>query len=58
VRWQDAYANASADSGAIFIDIGGGTTDAALVRRVRRRDTHVYVGGVRLHRLSASKGCR
>src|SRR6266480_544304 len=51
-------ANASADSGAIFIDIGGGTTDIALVRQGGIEETRRFALGeptfTRL--LAASKG--
>src|SRR6266480_4280853 len=50
--------NASADSGAIFIDIGGGTTDIALVRQGGIEETRRFALGeptfTRL--LAASKG--
>src|SRR6266480_2232878 len=51
-------ANASADSGAIFIDIGGGTTDIALVRQGGIEETRMFaLGGRTFTRLlAASKG--
>ena len=51
-------ANASADSGAIFIDIGGGTTDIALVRQGGIEETRMFALGGRTftRRLAASKG--
>jgi cell division protein FtsA len=51
-------ANASADSGAIFIDIGGGTTDIALVRQGGIEETRMFALGGRAftRRLAASKG--
>ena len=50
--------NASADSGAIFIDIGGGTTDIALVRQGGIEETRMFALGGRTftRRLAASKG--
>jgi cell division protein FtsA len=51
-------ANASADSGAIFIDIGGGTTDIALVRQGGIEETRMFALGGRTftRRLAANKG--
>jgi cell division protein FtsA len=51
-------ANASADSGAIFIDIGGGTTDIALVRQGGIEETRMFALGGRTftRRLASSKG--
>ncbi len=51
-------ANASADSGAIFIDIGGGTTDIALVRQGGIEETRMFALGGRTftRRLAAHKG--
>ncbi len=51
-------ANASADSGAIFIDIGGGTTDIARVRQGGIEETRMFALGGRTftRRLAASKG--
>src|SRR6266705_3285918 len=51
-------ANASADSGAIFIDIGGGTTDIALVRQGGIEETRMFALGGRTftRRLATSKG--
>jgi cell division protein FtsA len=51
-------ANASSDSGAIFIDIGGGTTDIALVRQGGIEETRMFALGGRTftRRLAASKG--
>ena len=50
--------NASADSGAIFIDIGGGTTDIALVRQGGIEETRMFALGGRTftRRLAATKG--
>ncbi len=50
--------NASAESGAIFIDIGGGTTDIALVRQGGIEETRMFALGGRTftRRLAASKG--
>lgn len=50
--------NASADSGAIFIDIGGGTTDIALVRQGGIEETRMFELGGRTftRRLAARKG--
>jgi cell division protein FtsA len=50
--------NASADSGAIFIDIGGGTTDIALVRQGGIEETRMFALGGRTftRRLAAAKG--
>src|SRR5207245_2346266 len=51
-------ANTSAESGAIFIDIGGGTTDIALVRQGGIEETRMFALGGRTftRRLAASKG--
>src|SRR6266496_4367464 len=51
-------ANASTDSGAIFIDIGGGTTDIALVRQGGIEETRMFALGGRTftRRLASSKG--
>jgi len=51
-------ANASADSGAIFIEIGGGTTDIALVRQGGIEETRMFALGGRTftRRLAVSKG--
>jgi cell division protein FtsA len=51
-------ANASADSGAIFIDIGGGTTDIALVRHGGIEETRMFALGGRTftRRIATSKG--
>ncbi len=51
-------ANAGPDSGAIFIDIGGGTTDIALVRQGGIEETRMFAQGGRTftRRLAASKG--
>src|SRR5436309_192041 len=51
-------ANASADSGAIFIDIGGGTTDIALVRQGGIEETRMFalVGRTFTRRLATNKG--
>ncbi len=50
--------NASADSGAIFIDIGGGTTDIALVRQGGIEETRMFALGGRTftRRLASGKG--
>jgi cell division protein FtsA len=50
--------NASADSGAIFIDIGGGTTDIALVRQAGIEETRMFALGGRTftRRIATSKG--
>jgi len=50
--------NASADSGAIFIDIGGGTTDIALVRQGGIEETRMFPQGGRTftRRIATSKG--
>jgi cell division protein FtsA len=50
--------NASADSGAIFIDVGGGTTDIALVRQGGIEETRVFALGGRAftRRIATSKG--
>ncbi len=50
--------NANADSGAIFIDIGGGTTDIALVRQGGIEETRMFALGGRTftRRISTSKG--
>jgi cell division protein FtsA len=50
--------NASADSGAIFIDIGGGTTDIALVRQGGIEETRMFALGGRTftRRLASNKG--
>lgn len=50
--------NASADSGAIFIDIGGGTTDIALVRQGGIEETRMFALGGRTftRRLASHKG--
>jgi cell division protein FtsA len=50
--------NASADSGAIFIDIGGGTSDIALVRQGGIEETRMFALGGRTftRRLASSKG--
>jgi cell division protein FtsA len=50
--------NASADSGAVFIDIGGGTTDIALVRQGGIEETRMFALGGRTftRRLASSKG--
>jgi len=50
--------NAASDSGAIFIDIGGGTTDIALVRQGGIEETRMFALGGRTftRRLAASKG--
>lgn len=51
-------ANASADSGAIFIDVGGGTTDIALVRHGGIEETRMFALGGRTftRRIATSKG--
>lgn len=51
-------ANASADSGALFIDIGGGTTDIALVRQGGIEETRMFALGGRTftRRVATSKG--
>jgi cell division protein FtsA len=50
--------NASAHSGAIFIDIGGGTTDIALVRQGGIEETRMFAQGGRTftRRIATSKG--
>src|SRR5207253_6412619 len=50
--------NAGADSGAIFIDIGGGTTDIALVRQGGIEETRMFALGGRTftRRLATNKG--
>src|SRR5947207_602984 len=50
--------NAGADSGAIFIDIGGGTTDIALVRQGGIEETRMFALGGRTftRRVATSKG--
>ncbi len=50
--------NANADSGAIFIDIGGGTTDIALVRQGGIEETRMFALGGRTftRRLATNKG--
>ena len=50
--------NAGSDSGAIFIDIGGGTTDIALVRQGGIEETRMFALGGRTftRRLSTGKG--
>ncbi len=50
--------NAGSDSGAIFIDIGGGTTDIALVRQGGIEETRMFALGGRTftRRIAASKG--
>lgn len=50
--------NASADSGAIFIDIGGGTTDIALVRQGGIEETRMFALGGRsfTRRIATGKG--
>ncbi|HET9920001.1 MAG TPA: cell division FtsA domain-containing protein [Ktedonobacteraceae bacterium] len=50
--------NANSDSGAIFIDIGGGTTDIALVRQGGIEETRMFALGGRTftRRLATSKG--
>jgi cell division protein FtsA len=51
-------ANAGPDSGAIFIDIGGGTTDIALVRQGGIEETRMFALGGRTftRRLASNKG--
>jgi cell division protein FtsA len=51
-------ANASADSGAIFIDVGGGTTDIALVRQGGIEETRMFAlgGHTFTRRLATSNG--
>jgi cell division protein FtsA len=51
-------ANAGVDSGAIFIDVGGGTTDIALVRQGGIEETRMFALGGRAftHRIATSKG--
>ncbi len=50
--------NAGADSGAIFIDVGGGTTDIALVRQGGIEETRMFALGGRTftRRVATSKG--
>ncbi len=50
--------NAGNDSGAIFIDIGGGTTDIALVRQGGIEETRMFALGGRTftRRIATSKG--
>src|SRR5579884_2594686 len=50
--------NANAHSGAIFIDIGGGTTDIALVRQGGIEETRMFAQGGRsfTRRIATSKG--
>lgn len=50
--------NAGADSGAIFIDIGGGTTDIALVRQGGIEETRMFALGGRTftRRIATTKG--
>jgi cell division protein FtsA len=50
-------ANANEDSGAIFIDVGGGTTDIALVRQGGIEETRMFAQGGRAftHRLATFK---
>src|SRR5437660_12877030 len=50
--------NAGADSGAIFIDIGGGTTDIALVRQGGIEETRMFALGGRTftRRLATNEG--
>jgi len=50
--------NASEDSGAIFIDIGGGTTDIALVRQGGIEETRMFALGGRAftRRIATGKG--
>ena len=48
--------NASADSGAIFIDIGGGTTDIALVRQGSIEETRMFALGGRSFTSSIASG--
>jgi cell division protein FtsA len=51
-------ANAGVDSGAIFIDVGGGTTDIALVRQGGIEETRMFALGGRTftRRIATSKG--
>jgi cell division protein FtsA len=51
-------ANAGPDSGAIFIDIGGGTTDIALVRQGGIEETRMFALGGRTftRRIASNKG--
>jgi cell division protein FtsA len=50
--------NAGGDSGAIFIDVGGGTTDIALVRQGGIEETRMFALGGRTftRRIATSKG--
>ncbi len=50
--------NAGSDSGAIFVDIGGGTTDIALVRQGGIEETRMFAHGGRTftRRIATSKG--
>jgi cell division protein FtsA len=50
--------NAGVDSGAIFIDVGGGTTDIALVRQGGIEETRMFALGGRTftRRIATSKG--
>ena len=50
--------NAGTDSGAIFVDIGGGTTDIALVRQGGIEETRMFALGGRTftRRVATSKG--
>lgn len=50
--------NAGADSGAIFIDVGGGTTDIALMRQGGIEETRMFALGGRTftRRIAMSKG--
>src|SRR5437762_1870712 len=50
--------NAGADSGAIFVDIGGGTTDIALVRQGGIEETRMFALGGRTftRRIATNKG--
>lgn len=50
--------NAGADSGAIFIDIGGGTTDIALVRQGGIEETRMFALGGRTftRRIATNRG--
>ena len=50
--------NAGSDSGAIFIDIGGGTTDIALVRQGGIEETRMFALGGRTftRRIATNKG--
>ncbi len=50
--------NAGADSGAIFIDVGGGTTDIALVRQGGIEETRMFALGGRAftRRIATRKG--